>query len=99
MDTTTAFQNIRTTLATIVALQPMTGTATVHGNVLVIRDSSLTASMWTFQHDGVNGGLRASYRDMDENGATTAWGQAVTPLQTNEAVTDYLRALVVEVLR
>jgi hypothetical protein len=103
MDTVTAFANVRTTLATIVALQPedATAKASTVGSTLVLRHADGSGSTTSFQY--VAGGTmravtRSSTRLMLPSRFLSS-PDAVTPLTTDQAVTDYLRALVVETLR
>lgn len=96
MDTTTAFQNIRQTLDAIIALQPMDGKAYRVGTSLTIRQLDGSGTRYLFQH--VSGGTMRAVRQRLE-GLTEVAGTTRTPLSTDVAVADYLRAMLVEVLK
>jgi hypothetical protein len=98
VDTYTAFMTVRQALATIVALQPEDSGTTVSavGTTLIIKHADGTGEAYAFQHvaGGTMRAVRTALRKSTATGAPTA-----TPLTTNQAVTDYLRALVVVTLR
>lgn len=95
MDTTTAFENIRQALATVVALQPGDGRASRRGTSLTVRLLDGSAFAYHFQH--VTGGTMRAVRTELEGFQEVA--RTVTPLDTEIVVSDYLRAMLVEVLR
>lgn len=95
MNTATAMQNVRQAFATIYALQPMDGEATITGTTLTIRQWDGSADRWQYQHD-IGGALRVVRTQLE--GLYTS-ERAVTPLETDQAVRDHLRAVLVEVLR
>ena len=95
MDTQRAFANVRTTLATIEALQPEEGRASVTGTTLVWKHTDGSAWYVSYQHDGAKT-LRVLQRDGGADGSlSTAY---TTPLTTDAAITAHLRALLVSVL-
>lgn len=98
LDSTAAFAAIRQTLATIVALQPEDSStvASTVGPMLILRHADGDSETYSYQHVA-DDALRVVYRHLDN--LTGQVKDHTTPLQTNEAVTHYLRALVVEVLR
>ena len=95
MDTARAFSQVRKVLDTIVALQPQEGRATRTGTTLVWRHADGSGYMVSYQH--VAGGtLRVTAQDAGTDGV---YGKRyATPLQTDAALTDHLRALLVTVL-
>lgn len=96
MDTTTAFQLVRQALVTIDTLQPEDGEyrATITGTRLTVRHADHTGMSVTFQH--VSGGYM---RVVTRQTGTLVDDETVIPVTTLSHLTDYLRALVVEVLR
>lgn len=96
MDTTIAFQNVRQALETVVSLQPMQGKAYRVGTSLTIRQLDGSAVRYLFQH--VSGGTMRAVRHELE-GLTEVVGTTRTPLNTDTAAADYLRAMLVEVLK
>lgn len=95
MDTTTAFQNVRQALDTIMALQPMDGKATRTGTSLTIRQFDASGVQWHFQH-AAGGTMRAVRLELD---SLYERSRVVTPLDTDMVVSDYLRAMLVEALK
>lgn len=98
MDTATAFQNVRQALATIEALQPEDSgiVASTVGMTLILTLADGTSGYYQFQHVAGET-LRVSTRSRGFDGSLGT--ATAAPLTTDRAVTDYLRALVVEVLR
>lgn len=95
MDTTTAFENVRQALATVVALQPEDSIATKVGTTLTVRQFNADAVRYQFQH--VAGGTMRAVRTELEGLVEVQ--RTVTPLEADAVVNDYLRAMLVEVLR
>lgn len=95
MNTAIAMINVRQALQTVYALQPFDGRAGVTGTTLTVRQWDGSAERWQFQH--VAGGTMRVVRTTLEGLVETE--RVVTPLETDTAVQDYIRALLVEVLR
>ena len=95
MDTATAMQKVRQAFATVYALQPFDGRAGVTGTTLTVRQWDGSADRWQYRHaaGGVLEVVRTQLQDMREA------ARVVTPLETNQALTDHLRSVLVEVLR
>lgn len=96
MDTATAMQQVRQAFQTVYALQPFDGRAGVTGTTLTVRQWDGTADRWQYQHVADGGTLRVVRTTLEGLVETE---RVVTPLETNQALTDHLRSVMVEVLR
>lgn len=95
MNTAIAMLNARQAFATIYALQPMDGRAATTGSTLTI--SQWDGSRVRYQVQHVAGGTLRGVRTELEG--LTETDRVVTPLDTDLAAQDYIRAMLVEVLR
>lgn len=95
MNSAIAMMNVRQAFATIYALQPMDGRAGVSGTTLTISQWDGSSVRYQYQHTA--GGTMRVVRTQLEGLAEM--DRVVTPLQTDQAVQDHLRSVLVEVLR
>lgn len=95
MDTATAMQQVRQAFQTVYALQPFDGRAGVTGTTLTVSQWDGTAERWQYQH-AAGGTMRVVRTSLE---GLVEMSRVVTPLETNRALTDHLRSVMVEVLR
>jgi hypothetical protein len=95
MNTSIAMANARRAFDTIYALQPMDGRAGVTGTTLTVRQWDGSAVRYQIQHvagDTLRG-VRTELEGLEP------FSRTVTPLDTDTVANDYIRDIVVEVLR